>query len=77
MANSGIVLQLQTNKTNIDMETVITINVVEWVLDIVVIWLAIILADNVLVLYKRCLEWKIKKLKDKQNKYRNGKGTIS
>ena len=50
------------------METVITINVVEWVLDIVVIWLALSLADGTLALYKRYLEWKIKKLKDKQNK---------
>ena len=50
------------------METVITINVVEWVLYIVVIWLALSLADSTLALYKRYLEWKIKKLKDKQNK---------
>tara|TARA_R110002051_G_scaffold41738_1_gene86411 strand:+ start:1348 stop:1539 length:192 start_codon:yes stop_codon:yes gene_type:complete len=44
----------------------IEINVVEWVLYIVVIWLALALADTTLALYKRYLEWKIKKLKDKR-----------
>ena len=52
------------------METVITINVVEWVLHLVVIWLALSLADNTLALYKRYLEWRIKKIKErKQNKF--------
>ena len=51
------------------METVITINVVEWVLHIVVIWLALGLANNTLRLYKRYLEWRIKKIKERrQNK---------
>jgi len=42
------------------METVITINVVEWVLYLVVIWLALSLVDSTLALYKRYLEWRIK-----------------
>ena len=51
------------------METVITINVLEWVLHFAVIWLAISLADDTLALYKRYLEWKIKKIKErKKNK---------
>jgi hypothetical protein len=48
------------------METVITINVVEWVLYLVVIWLALSLADRTLALYKRYLEWRIKKLKERK-----------
>ena len=50
------------------MDTVITINVVEWVLYIVVIWLTLSLVDSTLALYKRYLEWKIKKLKERKNK---------
>ena len=50
------------------METVITINVVEWVLYLVVIWLALSLADSTLALYKRYLEWRIKKLKERKQK---------
>ena len=50
------------------MDTVITINVVEWVLYIVVIWLTLSLDDSALSLYKRYLEWKIKKLKEINNK---------
>ena len=45
------------------MKTVITINVVEWVLYLVVIWLALSLADSTLAIYKRYLEWRIKKIK--------------
>ena len=45
------------------METVVTINVVEWVLYIVVVYLAFRLADGVSALYKRYIEWLIKKLK--------------
>ena len=41
----------------------IEINVVEWVLYIIVIWLSLSLADTTLALYKMYLEWKIKKLK--------------
>tara|TARA_R110000796_G_scaffold175292_3_gene292324 strand:- start:395 stop:544 length:150 start_codon:yes stop_codon:yes gene_type:complete len=48
------------------METVITINVVEWVLYLVVIWLALSLGDSTLALYKRYLEWRIKKLKERK-----------
>lgn len=48
------------------METVITINVVEWVLYLVVIWLSLSLADSTLALYKRYLEWRIKKLKERK-----------
>ena len=48
------------------METVITINVVEWVLYLVVIWLALSLGDSTLSLYKRYLEWRIKKLKERK-----------
>lgn len=48
------------------METVITINVVEWVLYLVVIWLALSLSDSTLALYKRYLEWRIKKLKERK-----------
>ena len=51
------------------METVITINVVEWVLYLVVIWLALSLADSTLALYKRYLEWRIKKLKERKKQY--------
>ena len=51
------------------MKEVITINVVEWVLYLVVIWLALSLADNTLALYKRYLEWRIKKLKER-NKHK-------
>jgi transposase len=40
------------------------INVPEWVLYVVVVWLAIGLADTTLALYQRYLEWKIKKEKD-------------
>lgn len=47
------------------METVITINIVEWVLYLVTIWLALILADYTLSLYKRYIEWRIKKLENK------------
>lgn len=43
------------------MERVITINVVEWVLYLVVIWLSLSLTDSTLALYKRYLEWRIKK----------------
>lgn len=50
------------------METVVTINVVEWVLYIVVIYLAFRLGDGALALYKRYLEWRIKKLKERKNK---------
>lgn len=48
------------------METVITINVVEWVLYLVVIWLSLSLADSTLALYKRYLEWRIKKFKERK-----------
>ena len=48
------------------METVITINVVEWVLYFVVVYLALSLADNTLLLYKRYLEWRIKKIKERR-----------
>ena len=48
------------------METVITINVLEWVLYLVVIWLALSLGDSTLALYKRYLEWRIKKLKERK-----------
>jgi hypothetical protein len=53
------------------METVITINVVEWVLYFALIWFAIGLADDTLALYKIYLEWKIKKIKErnKNNRY--------
>jgi len=51
------------------MKEVITINVVEWVLYLVVIWLALSLADNTSALYKRYLEWRIKKLKER-NKFK-------
>jgi len=44
----------------------IEINVVEWVLYIVVIWLALGLADTTLAIYKRYLDWRIKKLKEKR-----------
>ena len=44
------------------METVITINVVEWVLYLLVIWLALSLADSTLALYKKYLEWKLKNI---------------
>jgi len=44
----------------------IEINVVEWVLYIVVIWLALVLADTTLAIYKMYLDWRIKKLKDKR-----------
>jgi len=50
------------------METVVTINVVEWVLYIVVVYLALSLADSTLALYKRYLERRIKKLKERKNK---------
>tara|TARA_Y100000385_G_scaffold61188_1_gene59735 strand:- start:1636 stop:1788 length:153 start_codon:yes stop_codon:yes gene_type:complete len=50
------------------METVVTINVVEWVLYIVVVYLSLSLADSTLALYKRYLEWRIKKLKERKNK---------
>ncbi len=43
----------------------ITINVLEWVLYIVIIVLALSLADNTLSLYKRYLQWRIKKEKEK------------
>ena len=46
----------------------IEINVVEWVLYVVVIWLALSLGDVTLSLYTRYLKWKIKKLKDKTPK---------
>jgi len=45
------------------METVITINVVEWVLYLVIFWLALSLVDSTLALFKKYLEWRIKKLK--------------
>ena len=41
----------------------VTINIAEWILYFLVIWLALGLADNTLALYKRYLEWKIKKIK--------------
>ena len=44
----------------------IEINVVEWVLYLVVTWLAFSLANNTLSLYKRYLEWRIKKLKERK-----------
>ncbi len=48
------------------MNTVITINIVEWALYLAVIWLSLSLADNILVLYKKYLEWKIKRSKLKK-----------
>ena len=53
------------------METAITINVEEWVLYLVGIWLALSLADSTLLLYKIYLEWKIMKIKErnKNNRY--------
>ena len=44
----------------------IEINVAEWILYIVVIWLALGLVDTTLAIYKMYLEWRIKKLKDKR-----------
>ncbi len=48
------------------METVITMNVVEWVLYLVIIWLVLSLADSTLALYVRYLEWRIKRLKERK-----------
>ena len=45
------------------METVVTINVVGLVLYIVVVYLAFRLGDAAHALYKRYIEWLIKKLK--------------
>ncbi len=47
------------------MGTVITINVLEWVLDLVIIWLAISLVDSTLNLYSEYLKWRLKKKKTK------------
>ena len=44
----------------------IEINVVEWVLYFVVTWLAFSLANNTLFIYKKYLEWRIKKLKERK-----------
>jgi hypothetical protein len=43
----------------------VTINIAEWILYFLMIWLALGLADNTLALYKRYLEWKIKKTKER------------
>ena len=53
------------------MAIAITINVAEWVLHLAAIWLALSLADSTLLLYKIYLEWKIKKIKErnKNNRY--------
>lgn len=48
------------------METVITIYVAEWVLYLVALWLVLSLAASTLALYKSYLEWRIKKLKDRE-----------
>jgi len=46
----------------------ITINIVEWVLYLVVIWLALALADNTLALLERYLKWRLKKKRDEHRK---------
>ena len=48
--------------------TTITINLAEWVLHIGLIWLVISLVDNTLTLYQRYLEWRIKKLKERNHR---------
>ena len=51
------------------MATVITINVAEWILYLVGIWLALSLVDSILLFYKIYLEWRNNKIKKReQNK---------
>jgi len=42
----------------------VEINIAEWMLYLIVIYLSIALADNTLSLYKKYLEWKIENFKN-------------